>query len=132
MEFSGQYLTHSEYTALGGTLSQTPFNILEFEARKQIDLRTQRRLLNVQTIPDEVKLCVFHLINKINSYSKATENVGGNIASESTDGYSISYVTANQLSDITKSKNNELQDIILNDLYGVLVNGTHILFAGVE
>lgn len=121
MEFSGQYLTYSEYTALGGTLSQTPFNILEFEARKQIDLRTQRRLLNVQVIPEEVKLCVFHLINKIDSYNKSTENVGGNIASESTDGYSISYVTANQLSDITKSKNNELQDIILNDLYGVSV-----------
>ena len=41
--FSGQYLTYLEYQSLGGTLEETPFNLLEYEARKQIDLRTQRR-----------------------------------------------------------------------------------------
>ena len=40
MEFSGQYLTYLEYKALGGTLDQTPFNILEFEARRQIDIQS--------------------------------------------------------------------------------------------
>lgn len=131
MDFSEQYLTYEEYRALGGTLNQTPFNILEFEARKQIDLRTQNRLKN-QTIPDEVKMCVFHLINKIDEYSKTIESSNNNVASESIDGYSISYGTASQISQIIMSKNYELQDIMLSDLFGVIVNGEHIIFNGVK
>lgn len=130
MSFEGQYLTYSEYINLGGTLEETPFNVLEFEARKQIDLRTQSRLKNEDTIPEDVKLCVFHLIDKINSYSE-TLNSGSNIASENIDGYSVSYITANQISEIIKSKNDELQDIMLNDLYGVIVNNEHIIYNGV-
>ena len=61
MEFSGQYLNYSEYRLLGGTLDQTPFNLLEFEARKKIDERTQGRLKNVVEIPQEVKICMFAL-----------------------------------------------------------------------
>ena len=55
MEFKGQYLTYKEYKALGGSLDQTPFNLLEFEARKKVDEKTQRRLLKETTIPEEVK-----------------------------------------------------------------------------
>lgn len=132
MEFSGQYLTYEEYRALGGTLTETPFNILEFEARKQIDLRTQNRLKNESEIPQEVKLCDFHLINKIEEYSKTIDSSNNNIASETIDGYSISYGTASQISEIIRSKNYELQDIMLNDLFGVIVNGEHIIFNGVE
>ena len=130
MEFEGQYLTYDEYIELGGTLEETPFNILEFEARKQIDLRTQNRLKNEETQSQDVKLCVFHLIEKINSYASTTGNASGNISSESIDGYSISYLTANQISEVVKSKNSELQDIMLNDLYGVIVNNEHIIYNG--
>ena len=132
MNFEGQYLTHAEYILLGGTLEEMPFNILEFEARKQIDLRTQNRLKNEETQSQDVKLCVFHLIEKINSYASTTKNASGNITSESIDGYSISYLTANQISEIVKSKNSELQDIMLNDLYGVIVNNEHIIYNGVN
>ena len=132
MEFTGQYLSYAEYQELGGSaIGVMPFNILEFEARKQIDLRTQNRLKD-QTIPDEVKLCDFHLINKIESYAKTIESSNGNVASESIDGYSISYGTASQISEIIRSKNYELQDIMLNDLFGVIVNGEHIIFNGVK
>ena len=48
MEFSGQYLTYEEYRALGGTLDLTSFNLLEFEARRQIDIKTFNRLKNVE------------------------------------------------------------------------------------
>ena len=134
MTFEGQYLTKSEYIALGGNpdIGNMPFNLLEFEARKQIDLRTQNRLKNVdsENIPQEVKLCDFHLIEKINSYAQATSSIGGNIESENTDGYTIKYVTANQIQEIVKSKNNELQDIMLSDLYGVIVNKEHIIYNG--
>ena len=43
MTFEGQYLTYAEYQELGGSaIGVMPFNILEFEARKQIDIRTQK------------------------------------------------------------------------------------------
>ena len=44
MEYSGQYLTFNEYKAMGGTLDQTPFNILELKARQEINKRTQKQL----------------------------------------------------------------------------------------
>ena len=93
MEFSGQYLTYNEYRALGGTIELTPFNLLEFEARRKIDERTFGRLKNVVEIPQEVKMCMLALINSINSYGSSANWNNKNIASESTDGYSVSYVT---------------------------------------
>jgi len=132
MEFNGQYLTYEEYKELGGTLDLTPFNLLEFEARKKIDIRTQNRLVG-QEIPEEVKLCEYAMINSINNYSSTTSEVAnkGNVASESTDGYSVSYLTSAQISEVIKSKNAELEDIMRNYLLGVIVNDEHIMYAGV-
>ena len=133
MTFEGQYLTYQEYLTLGGSeIGEMPFNLLEFEARNQINLRTQNRLVNEITIPDKVKLCDFHLIDKIKSYAKSTNEASGNKASESIDGYSVSFVTASQIKEIVSSKNVELQDIMSVDLYGVIVNKEHILYAGVK
>ena len=133
MEFEGQYLTYEEYKALGGTLDLMPFNLLEFEARRQIDIRTFNRLKNSKDIPQEVKLCEYNLINSIGSFTSSTSNVtnNGNIASESIDGYSISYLTANQISDIVKSKQSEIDDIIKTYLLGVIYNEEHLMYCGV-
>ena len=137
MTFEGQYLTYAEYTELGGSaIGEMPFNVLEFEARRQIDIRTFNRLkdLKAEDIPQEVKMCEYALINSISSYATSINNVAdnGNVSSESTDGYSISYITANQISDIVKSKGDELEDIIRTYLLGVIVNEQHIMFCGVE
>lgn len=136
MEFSGQYLTYEEYKALGGTLDLTPFNLLEFEARRRIDIRTFNRLKEIDSedIPQEVKMCEYALINSISNYSNATSSIAsnGNVASENTDGYSVSYITANQISDIVKSKSVELEDTISDYLLGVIVNGQHIMYCGVD
>ena len=59
MEFSGQYLTYDEYKALGGNLDITPFNLLEYEARRIIDSRTLQRLKGIEKIQQEVKMCMF-------------------------------------------------------------------------
>ena len=138
MTFEGQYLTYAEYQALGGSaIGEMPFNLLEYQARKQIDLRTQKRLIGQEEIPDEVKICTYHLIDKIKAYSDSVESASssdGSIASENTDGYSISYnqVNATQIQDIIKSKNIELEDIILTDLYGVVLSGEHLIYNGVK
>ena len=136
MEYSGQYLTYEDYKTLGGTLAETSFNLLEFEARRKIDEKTFDRLKNVEysNIPQEVKLCEYKLINSINGYEQSTSNVANSngVASENIDGYSISYINATQVSDIIKSKNAELDDIIKTYLLGIIVNGQHILYCGVE
>lgn len=135
MEFNGQYLTYEEYKALGGALDLTPFNLLEFEARRQIDIRTFNRLKNVNSedIPQEVKLCEYKLINSINEFVIATDSVAnkGNVASENTDGYSVSYVTADKISEIINSKSVELDDIVRTYLLGVVYNEEHLMYCGV-
>ena len=131
--FDGQYLTYLEYQSLGGTLQETPFNLLEYEARKQIDLRTQRRLIDVESIPNEVKLCVFHLISKIESYANTIQTTSqNNVTQETIDGYSVAYLSPGEISNIVSSKNFELQDIMMTDLYGVIVNNEHIIYNGAE
>ena len=136
MEFSGQYLTFTEYRGLDGTLAETPFNLLEFESRRQIDIRTQNRLKGIDSeeIPQEVKLCIFHLIETINNYAVSIESATGNsnIASENIDGYSVTYVKSTQIKEIIQSKSAEINDIIRNYLLEVIFNGEHLMYLGVE
>ena len=135
MTFEGQYLTYAEYRALGGSaIGEMPFNLLEFEARRQIDVRTQKRLKNSNDIPQEVKICEYALINALQTYAGVTGDVSSNknVASETTDGYSISYLTADKISELIKSKNSEIDDIIRVYLLGVIVNNEHIMYCGVK
>lgn len=132
MELSGKYLTYEEYRALGGTLDLMPFELLEFECRRRIDERTQNRLKNIDKIPKEVKLCIYKLMNVMTSYDEGLDTVSRNIASENIDGYSVSYVTGSQIQEVLKTKNKEIDDIIMTYLSGVVVNKEHILFLGVQ
>ena len=133
MESEGQYLEFDEYEELGGSLDETPFNILEFEARRKIDERTFGRLKGIEELPLEVKMCMFALINTINGYTNAYQNSSNkNIASESVGSYSVSYVNGSQIQEVIKSKSIELDYVIRNYLYGVIVNGEHILYLGVK
>ena len=126
MEFTGHYLSYEEYNDLGGTLTETPFNLLEFEIRRKIDERTQGRLKKVSVIPQEVKMCVFALMNSFEVYNS---NKKQNITSESIDGYSVSY---GSIQETFKVKYNEINDIINTYLTGVIVNNEHILYLGVK
>lgn len=140
MKFENQYLTYTEYRLLGGKMEIMPFNLLEFEVRKIIDGRTQGRLIGVDEIPQEVKLCVNKMVNTISNYintinADATDGINKNIASENIDGYSVSYVTADQVlangQSIIKSKQAELEDIMRNYLLNTIINDTPILYLGV-
>lgn len=134
MEFEGQYLTYEEYKVLGGTLDLMPFNLLEFESRRLIDIRSFNRLKGGKDIPQEVKLCDYKLIDSIATYDETTGKISdkGNVKTENTDGYSISYISANEIQDIIKSKSAELEDIIKTYLLGVIYNGEHLMYAGVK
>ena len=131
MEFSGQYLTYEDYRALGGTLDLTSFNLLEFESRRQIDIRTFNRLKDIEEIPQEVKLCDYGLINSIDSFLKAKNNVS-NVKSENIDGYSVQYTSSSDVQSIIKSKNEDIKDIIYSYLSNVVVNDEHLLYCGIR
>ena len=129
MEFKGQYLTYQEYLALGGTLDEMPFNLLEFNARKKIDERTFGRLIDKGQEYKEVKLCVYNMITTLNSYSSYdTQNKA--ISSESTDGYSISYGTPQKST--TEAKNSELEDVINSYLANVVIDNVSVLYRGAD
>ena len=129
MEFKGQYLTYQEYLALGGTLDEMPFNLLEFDARKRIDKRTFGRLVDKGQEYQDVKLCVYDMITTLNSYSSYdTQNKA--ISSESTDGYSISYGTPQK--SITEAKNSELEDIMNSYLANIVIDNVPVLYRGAD
>lgn len=129
MEFNNQYLTYAEYKSLGGTLGEMPFNILELKARQVINERTQNRLKNVEKIPQEVKICVYDLINTMNKYNLSNNSTSSNISSENTDGYSVTYKSGTEL---TEEQKKQYDDVIETDLYGVIVDNTPILYLGVN
>ena len=129
MEFKGQYLTYQEYLALGGTLEEMPFNLLEYNARKKIDERSFGRLVDKGQEYQEVKLCVYNMITTLNSYSSYdTQNKA--ISSESTDGYSISYGTPQKST--TEAKNGELEDVINSYLVNVVIDNVPVLYRGAD
>ena len=131
MAFSEQYLTYQDYKAMGGTLDLMPFNILEYECRKRIDERTCNRLKE-QEIPTEVKMCIFQMINSVANYKSQLNTIGKGVESENIDGYSVKYITGSQIQEVLKSKNQELNDLMMAYLLGVVVNGEHILYLGVK
>ena len=131
MEFSGQYLTYEDYRALGGTLDLTSFNLLEFESRRQIDIRTFNRLKDIEEIPQEVKLCDYELINSIDSFLKTKNNIS-NVKSENIDGYSVQYTSSSEVQSIIKSKNEDIKDIIYSYLSNVVVNDEQLLYCGIR
>lgn len=130
MEFEGQYLTYDEYQELGGNLAEMPFNLLEFDARQEVDKYTFGRLKELATQVKEVKLCIYKLINTLDGYNKSIE-VNGAVASENTDGYSITYSKTSS-SDV-EAKNNVIKDIVKTYLIDCkLDDGTPYLYCGAE
>lgn len=134
------YLTYAEYTQMGGSLDETTFTDLEYEARTYIDWVTFNRLWGEEEIPERVKECVYHIIkliqNKLealNTPAGSTEGSSGSlrsIASQSNDGVSISY---NVLSakDIIESSDDELQKVMNRYLQGIRNSlGYRLLFRG--
>ena len=115
MEFSGQYLTYNEYRALGGTIDLTPFNLLEFEARKEIDKETQGRLINLKEQSNDTKICVFQLINLYVSINNGVD-ISGNVINYNQD----------QINDTIRSV---IRKYLIN---ATLEDGTPYLYCGIK
>ena len=130
MEFENQYLTYAEYKALGGTLGEMPFKILEFKCRKIIDNLTFNRLTNLKTQRQEVKMCIYDMINISSKYEQTSNKQAQGIVSESTDGYSVSYGSIN--AEQEKARELELQGCVRDYLIDCkLEDGTPYMYCGV-
>ena len=130
MEFKNQYLTYAEYKALGGTLGEMPFNILEFKCRKIIDNLTFNRLTNLKTQRQEVKMCIYDMINISSKYEQISNKQAQGITSESIDGYSVSYGSIN--AEQEKARELELQGCVRDYLIDCkLIDGTPYMYCGV-
>ena len=114
MDFSKQYLTYNEYKALGGELDLTPFNLLEYDARKEIDKETLGRLINLDKQKEEVKMCMWELINLQISINNGVD-ISGNV---------VNYTNR----EIVKTKVDTIRRYLLNC---ELEDGTPYLYRGV-
>lgn len=131
MTIEGQYLTYQEYIALGGSaIGEMPFKLLENEARQNVDRYTFGRLKNLSTQTQDTKLCIYKLINVINSYNEyEIQNKG--ISSENTDGYSITYQSPE--TSVIGAKNSEIANVIKTYLADCkLEDGTPYLYCGAD
>lgn len=131
----------TEYQEYGGTLEETTYNQLEFEARAIIDYWTFNRLQNEEIYPEAVKRCVFKLVQLINDKQKAMmikdtqSNDSGEtsigITSESNDGVSTSYnvLSAKEMLDTAQNEIKEIIYLYLSSVKNSL--GHRVLYRGV-
>lgn len=135
------YLTYEEYQVFGGTLEETAFNDIEFEAESHIDWYTFNRLWNQTEYPERLKKCMFHIIRllerqlalmgqPITASGQSSETAGSQIASMSNDGVSIHYnvVNAHEALELTRR---QVDKTIEQQLAGVTNNlGKKLLYRG--
>jgi len=88
------YITYEEYTNLGGTLTETVFNLMSILATKTIDKYTNNRLEeNTTELPGVLQYLMVDLIDIINIKESNKETLS--LSSTSNDGYSESYKDVN-------------------------------------
>ena len=84
------YLTYDEYQAMGGALDMAAFARHEYRARAFIDRCTHGRLQGEEPVRESVKRLMIELM----ALEAQRDAAGGReIAAESNDGISVSYLT---------------------------------------
>lgn len=133
------YLTFDEYQQYGGTLEETTFQDLAFEAESVINWWTFNRLQNEETYPEAVKRCMYKLISLISDRQKAmiVDASGTNgvitagITGESNDGVSTTYNTLSA-GEATDTLKDEMHLAIRMYLQGIKNSlGHNLLYRGV-
>jgi hypothetical protein len=143
------YLTYDEYTDYGGTLDETAFQDMEYDAESEINWYTFNRLKRPEWATalesEELKRCMYQLIRikQMESELLASSTGGAGfgvgwtkeagITQESNDGVSVSYNTMSSgelMAYFNGSKTKE--DLINKYLNGVLDElGRSILYRGI-
>ena len=143
------YLSYEEYTEYGGTLDETAFRDLEYDAESEINWFTFNRLKRPeweQALHEEgLKKCMYQLIrikqmeNELLSSSTGGAGWGvgwtkeAGITSQSNDGVSVSYNTMSSGELMAYFNGSKTKEDIVNKYLGSIVNdlGRNILYRGV-
>lgn len=119
-----QYLTYEEYSTYGGEMTEIDFNRFSFKSEQEINRRTFNRLKTLETIPEEVKRCVFELTE---FYGKSKDE--GLISSESQSVGNISK-SVSYASTSTADYKQQQADIIRTYLESLEIDGIGVLYRG--
>lgn len=134
------YLTYAQYRDMGGTLDETSFNMLEFEAESFVNWITFDRLKKNMPDPEPPTLpyCMYILIDFIYSKNKAIESGAGDestqavgsISHQDNDGVSVSYNVLSARQSIILAQQ-EMTAIVKRYLQGVHDSlGHKVLYRG--
>lgn len=126
------YLTHEEYTDMGGKMGEDAFARFEMKARRRIDAATFGRLQGESSVRDAVKYCMFELVQAMHEDETNVGFSGREISSMSNDGVSVTYATGNGQTGTQNSTGARYAGIIRTWLTGETdACGNNILYAGV-
>lgn len=121
------YADYAYYTGTfhGSAVTEADFSGLAIKASAFIDRLTFIRLRSAETIPDEAKMAVCAVAERIQTAEKSGAlSTNAAMKSENNDGYSISY---NDLSLIRAQLYADYEEAALPYLYG-----TGLMYAGVD
>lgn len=114
------YLTYEEYIEYGGTIDETTYNSIIYEAQAYIDWVTFNRLKKEQTIPVEVKRCVLAIISLVIKQQSlmAFDDTNKDVKSISNDGVSVSYnsIATSEVFTILKPQIKQTIDMYLSGI----------------
>lgn len=122
-----EYITYEEYFELLGKSVPNNFKILVVEASSYINHETFGRI-DVNNIPDEVKMATCLIIDKLNTKQEKLEECE-NLKSESIEGWSKTYVTPEEVEQKYSSEINEILNQYLWNVIGK--DGKPLLYKGV-
>lgn len=143
------YLSYDEYKEYGGTLDETAFNDLEFDAESTINWYTFNRLKRPEWASvlnsDELKRCMYQLIRikqmETELLATSSGGVGGGIGwtkeagitQESNDGVSVSYNTLSSGELMAYFNGSKTKEDLIKQYLGSIVNdlGRKILYRGI-
>ena len=115
------YVSYPEYKELGGTLEESTFNSLVYEAQVKVDYYTFNRLKKDTVISEAVKRCIIKILDALhtfNQYEKMVTDVNNPIiSSQSNDGVSISY--GGYLGSTTPADINTLSEKLEKDIKAI-------------
>lgn len=119
------YLTHAEYTTLGGTVGASAFTRQEYKARQMVDALTHGRVGGDSPVREAVKQAMCALIDA----QAAEDAVGGReITSEGNDGVSVSYAVTGPHNAYAR-RVQIVCEYLANE---VTAQGVPLLYAGVD
>lgn len=142
------YLNYDEYSAYGGTLDETAFQDLEFDAESTVNWYTFNRLKRPEWADaldsEELKRCMYQLIKlrqmENELLASSTGGVGAGvgwtkeagITQESNDGVSVSYNTMSS-GELMGYFDSKKQQEIMGRYLGSIVNdlGRNLLYKGI-